>query len=203
MRLYSYLYITDCSLQTGTDLIILLDTNNNQTREEFNNRLTAIRRTIEKVKSYNPSARIGMYSYTDEPDKVFSLSWSNNTENMITAALNMKRDSQSLQSNTSHVLQHIRESSYFSSSRKIIMIVSDGQWNDQDDIKREIVTLDKNGIEVVGTVAGEDCIMDNYSNVLLDSSQIYYVNHDYSALEVFASTTAFYECIDNIFTIRQ
>jgi hypothetical protein len=45
------------------------------------------------------------------------------------------------------------------------------------------VTLDKNGIEVVGTVAGEDCIMDNYSNVLLDSSQIYYVNHDYSAIQ--------------------
>ena len=143
-----------------------------------------------------------MYSYTDEPEEVFSLSWSNDADKMIAAALNINRDRQSLQSNTSHILQHIRQGSYFSSSRKIIMIVSDAQWNDQDDIKREIVTLDKNGIEVAGTVAGEDCIMDNYSNVLLDSSQIYYVNHDYSALEVFASTTAFYECIDNIFTIR-
>lgn len=194
---------TDCSLQTGTDLIILLDTNNNQTIQEFNNRLTAIRRTIENVKSYNPSARIGMYSYTDEPEEVFSLSWSNDTDKMIAAALDINRDSHSLQSNTSHALQHIRLSSYFSSPRKIVMIVSDAQWNDQDDIKREIVILDKNGIEVVGTVAGEDCIMDNYSNVVLDSSQLYYVNHDYSPLQVFASTTTFYECLDNIFTIRQ
>lgn len=194
---------TDCSLQTGTDLIILLDTNNKQKIKEFNNRLTAIRITIEQVKRYNPYARIGMYSYTDEPDEVFSLSWSNDTDKIIAAALRINKAGHNLQSNTSHALQHIRQGSYFSSSRNIIMIFSDAQWSDQDDIKREIVMLDKNGIEVVGTVAGEDCIMDNYSNVVLHGSQIYYVNYDYTALEVFASTTSFYECLDNIFTIRQ
>ncbi|XP_063435821.1 collagen alpha-5(VI) chain-like [Mytilus trossulus] len=98
---------TDCNLEEDAQVIILLDTSDNQTITNFNDRLTATRKIIDKMLSYNPSASIGMYSYSDEPEEVFSLTWSGDKDKRIAAALQIDLDIHS-SSNLSHALQHIR-----------------------------------------------------------------------------------------------
>ncbi|XP_052101277.1 collagen alpha-6(VI) chain-like isoform X2 [Mytilus californianus] len=194
---------TDCNLEEDTQVIILLDTNGNQTIDSYNDRLTATRNTIDKILSYNPSANIGMYSYSDEPEEVFSLTWSGDKDKRIAAALQIDLDNH-LSSNLSHALQHLRISNQFTSLRKMVVIVSNGMWTDMDEIKKEVSYSEVHGIEVNGVVAGEDNVIENFQTVLNDPSQVFYAEDgDFRALDSLTAMTKYYVCVDNIFSTRQ
>ncbi|CAC5366078.1 unnamed protein product [Mytilus coruscus] len=194
---------TDCNLKEDTQVIILLDTNGNQTIESYNDRLTATRNIIDKILSYNPSANIGMYSYSDEPEEVFSLTWSGDKDKRIAAALQIDLDNH-LSSNLSHALQHLRISNQFTSLRKMVVIVSNGMWTNLDGIKKEVSYSEVHGIEVNGVVAGEDNVIENFQTVLNDPSQVFYTEDgDFRALDSLTAMTKYYVCVDNIFSTRQ
>lgn len=194
---------TDCNLKEDTQVIILLDTNGNQTIESYNDRLTATRNIIDKILSYNPSANIGMYSYSDEPEEVFSLTWSGDKDKRIAAALQIDLDNH-LSSNLSHALQHLRISNQFTSLRKMVVIVSNGMWTNLDGIKKEVSYSEVHGIEVSGVVAGEDNVIENFQTVLNDPSQVFYTEDgDFRALDSLTAMTKYYVCVDNIFSTRQ
>ncbi|CAC5366080.1 Protein eyes shut homolog,Fibropellin-3,Protein crumbs homolog 2,Protein crumbs homolog 1,Neurogenic locus Notch protein,Neurogenic locus notch homolog protein 3,Sushi, von Willebrand factor type A, EGF and pentraxin domain-containing protein 1,Neurogenic locus notch homolog protein 4,Fibropellin-1,Neurogenic locus notch homolog protein 2,Neurogenic locus notch homolog protein 1 [Mytilus coruscus] len=194
----------DCLLEEETQIVMLLDNNKNQTIENYNDRLAATRNIIEKVLTYNPHTKIGMYSYSEEPDLVFSLSWSADKDNRIAAALQINIDNHISTSNTSHALQHVRLDKQFSAFRKIVVIVSNGMWTDMDEIKKEVSYSKQDGIEVVGVIAGEDSVMENYQAVLNDPSQVFYTDDgNFKALESLATMTKYYSCDDNIFSKRQ
>ncbi|XP_071141247.1 uncharacterized protein [Mytilus edulis] len=200
---------TDCTLHTDTDIIILQDINTNQNSAGYRSRQEAIRRVIEKVVRYNADAHIGLYSYTNNVSQVFSLFWSNNTDKMVAAALQVDRK-RNLTSNLSFALNQLRQKGFISinggrgSNRKIIVIVSDGKWLDFANIKREVTLLQQSHIEVVGVVAGQDCSYDNFVSVLFDPSHVYYVaENDFTSLESFAGMTSYYKCDNDIFIKRQ
>ncbi|VDI23766.1 Hypothetical predicted protein [Mytilus galloprovincialis] len=106
---------TDCMLHTDTDIIILQDININQNSAGYRSRQEAIRRVIEKVVRYNDDAHIGLYSYTNNISQVFSLSWSNNTDKMVAAALQVDRKG-NLTSNLSFALNQLRQKGFLSSN---------------------------------------------------------------------------------------
>ncbi|XP_071143048.1 cartilage matrix protein-like isoform X2 [Mytilus edulis] len=200
---------TDCVRHTDTDIIILQDININQTSVGYRSRQEAIRRVIEKVVRYNADAHIGLYSYTNNISQVFSLFWSNNTDKMVAAALQVDRK-RNLTSNLSFALNQLRQKGFISSNggrgsnRKIIVIVSDGKWLDIANIKREVTLLQQSHIEVVGVVAGQDCSYDNFVSVLFDPSHVYYMaENDFTSLESFAGMTSYYKCDNDIFIKRQ
>ncbi|CAG2204769.1 unnamed protein product [Mytilus edulis] len=208
-RLYGLDSITlriseDCSLVTESQVILLLDTNNNQTREDYNTRLTAIRRTVEQIKTYNPDANIGMFSYSDELEQVFTLSWSADIDELISAALKVRIDIGKTISNTSHALKHIRESNLFNSSRNLVVLFSNARWNNLDEIDLEIQLSKQQDIHIFGVAAGEDCDKDNLAGVLNDPSFMFYVDDDdFTSLKSLASITKYYNCTDDIFKKRQ
>ncbi|XP_063406480.1 von Willebrand factor A domain-containing protein 2-like [Mytilus trossulus] len=209
LRETSHRDCTDCTRHTDTDIIILQDKNINQTSVGYRTRQEAIRRVIEKVVRYNDDAHIGLYSYTNNISQVFPLSWSNNTDKMVATALQVDRK-RSLTSNLSYALNQLNQKGFLSSNggrsskRKIIVIVSDGKWQNFDGIKREVTLLQQSRIEVVGIVAGQDCSYDNFVSVLFDPSQVYYVAaNDFTSLESLAGMTSYYECDDDIFIKRQ
>ncbi|XP_063406481.1 von Willebrand factor A domain-containing protein 2-like [Mytilus trossulus] len=200
---------TDCMRHTDTDIIILQDIKMNQTSEGYRSRQEAIRRVIEKVVRYNADAHIGLYSYTNNISQVFPLFWSNNTDKMVATALQVDRK-RSLTSNLSYALNQLRQKGFVSShggrssNRKIIVIVSDGNWRVLANVKREVTLLQQSHIEVVGVVAGHDCSYDNFVSVLFDPSQVYYVaENDFTSLESFAGMTSYYKCDNDIFIKRQ
>ncbi|CAC5383711.1 unnamed protein product [Mytilus coruscus] len=202
-------YPLDCAQHTDTDIIILQDINMNQTYVGFRARQEAIRRIIEKVVRYNADAHIGMYSYAENISKVFSLSWSKSTDKMVATAMQVDRK-RSLSSNLSYALNQLHQNGFLfsngarSSNKKVIVIVSNGKWQDFDIIKREVNLLQQSHIGVVGVVAGQDCVYDNFVSVLFDPSEVYYVaENDYSSLESLAGMTSYYECDDDIFIKRQ
>ncbi|VDH95681.1 Hypothetical predicted protein [Mytilus galloprovincialis] len=194
---------TDCNLEEDAQVIILLDTSGNQTITNFNDRLTATRTIIDKMLSYNPSTNIGMYSYSDEPEEVFSLTWSGDKDKRIAAALQIDLDIH-LSSNLSHALQHIRISNQFTSLRKMVVIVSNGLWTDMDEIKKEVSYSEEHGIEVNGVVAAEDNVIENFQTVLNDPSHVFYTEgDDFRALDSLTAMTKYHICVDNIFSTRQ
>ncbi|XP_071171866.1 uncharacterized protein [Mytilus edulis] len=194
----------DCILEEETQIIILLDNNNNQTIDNYNDRRAGTRNVIDKVLTYNSHAEIGMYSYSEEPKLVFSLSWSADKDKRIAAALQINVDNHISTSNTSHALQHVRLNKQFTAYRKIVVIISNGKWTEMDKIKNEVLYSKQDGLEVVGVIAGEDSVMENYQAVLNDPSQVFYTEDDnFKALESLAAMTKYYSCDDNIFSIRQ
>lgn len=195
---------TDSFLVTRSEVILLLDTSKNQTKEEYNLRLTAIRRTIEQISTYNPNADIGMFSYSDEVEQVFNLSWSSDIDELIAAALQVKVDKLNTIPNLSHALNHIREGDLFKTSRKIIVLFSNAKWNNLDEIGMEVKLLKQQGIHTFGVVAGEDCNVENLAGVLNDPSYIFDVEDDgYTSLQSLAAITKYHNCTDNIFIHRQ
>ncbi|XP_052098934.1 uncharacterized protein LOC127733658 [Mytilus californianus] len=195
---------TDCSMVTRSEVILLLDTNKNQTKEDYNQRLTAIRRTIEQVLHYNPNADVGMFSYSDEVEQVFNLSWSSDIDELIAAALQVRVDKLNTTSNLIHALNHIREGNLFKSSRKLIVLFSNAKWNNLDEIDMEVKLLKQQDIHTFGVASGEDCNVDNFASVLNDPSYIFDVKDDgYTSLESLAAITIYYNCTDNIFIKRQ
>lgn len=195
---------TDCSMVTRSEVILLLDTSKNQTKEDYNQRLTGIRRTIENVLTYNPNADVGMFSYSDEVEQVFNLSWSSDIDELIAAALQVRVDKLNTISNLSHALNHIREGNLFKSSRKLIVLFSNGMWNNVDEIDMEVKLLKQQDIHTFGVASGKDCNVDNFAGVLNDPSYIFDVEDDgYTCLESLAAITKYYNCTDNIFIKRQ
>ncbi|XP_076105129.1 matrilin-1-like [Mytilus galloprovincialis] len=195
---------TDCSLVTESQVILLLDTNNNQTREDYNKRLTAIRRTVEQIKTYNPDANIGMFSYSDELEQVFTLSGSADIDELISAALKVRIDIGKTISNTSHALKHIRESNLFNSSRNLVVLFSNARWNNLDEIDLEIQLSKQQDIHIFGVAAGDDCDKDILAGVLNDPSLMFYVDEDdLTSLKSLASITKYNNCTDDIFKKRQ
>ncbi|CAG2241370.1 unnamed protein product [Mytilus edulis] len=189
-----------CSLVTESQVILLLYTNNNQAREDNNKRLTAIRRTVEQNKTYNPDANIGMFSYSDELEQVFTLSWSVDIGELISAALKVMIDIGKKNSNTSHALKHIRESNLFNSTRKLVVLFSNARWNNLDEIDLEIQLSKQQDIHTFGVAAGDDCNKDNLAGVLNDPSFMFYVdNDDLTSLKSLASVTKYNNCTDDIF----
>ncbi|VDH95683.1 Hypothetical predicted protein [Mytilus galloprovincialis] len=164
---------------------------------------TATRNFIDKLLTYNPSAKIGIYSYSDEPEEVFSITWSGDKDKRIAAALQIDLDNY-LSPNLSHALQHLRISNQFTSLRKMVVIVSDGMWTDMDLIKKTVSYSEQDGIEVVGVVAGEDSVIKSYQAVLNDPSQVFYTeDDDFRALNSLTAMTKYYVCVNNIFSKRQ
>ncbi|XP_063431364.1 transmembrane cell adhesion receptor mua-3-like [Mytilus trossulus] len=195
---------TDCYMVTESQVILLLDTNNNQTRDDYNKRLTASRRTVEQIKTYNPNAEIGMFSYSDEVEQVFNLSWSSDIDELIAAALQVRIDKATAISNTSHALKHIRESNLFNSSRNLVVLFSNAIWNNQAEIDLEIQLSKQQDIHIFGVAAGEDCNKDNLGGVLNDPSFMFYVDDDdFTSLTSLAAITKYNNCIDDIFKKRQ
>lgn len=198
------LIFTDCLMVTRSEVILLLDTSKNQTKEEYNLRLTAIRRTIEQISTYNPNADIGMFSHSDEVEQVFNLSWSSDIDELIAAALQVKVDKLNTISNLSHALHHIRESDLFKTSRRIIVLFSNANWNNLDEINTEVKLLKQQNIHTFGVAAGDDCNVDNLAGVLNDPSYIFDVQDDgYTSLESLAAVTKYHNCTENIFIKRQ
>lgn len=191
-------------MKEETQIVILLDNNNNQTIDNYNDRRAATRNVIDKVLTYNSHAEIGMYSYSEEPKLVFSLSWSADKDKRIAAALQINVDNHISTSNISHALQHVRLKKQFTAYRKIVVIISNGKWTEMDKIKNEVLYSKQDGLEVVGVIAGEDSVMENNQAVLNDPSQVFYTEDDnFKALESLAAMTKYYSCDDNIFSIRQ
>lgn len=208
---YSYSF-ADCTLHTEADVIILLDINNNQTNENLNSRQKyGTRALIDAIVHSNSDVNISMYTYTDEPDIVFS--FTNDKDAMIAQAFKIGKDVFSTSSNTSHALLHIGERGFYPfhdgrhSARKFVVLISDGNWMNTDAIKMEIIKMKQSSIEVHAIFAGEDGNMDNLIYVMDDPSHVYYVHDenyaDTTSLNVLASLTSYYTCDNDIFTNRQ
>lgn len=198
-------FLPDCTVETTTEVILLVDASSNQTIENFNRRLTATRQTIDILLSYNPFTNFGMYSYSNEPEQVFPLSWSSDKDKLIAAALQVSRDGLLSMSNTSHALNHIRTSNLFSpGSRKIILILSNGDWADSLFVNYEIEKLSNDNIDVFSIMMGQDSDVGFFKEVMKDPSYNFFVeDDDFSALQSLAALTKRYVCVNNIFTKRQ
>lgn len=145
-----------------------------------------------------------MFSYSDELEQVFTLSWSADIDELISAALKVRIDIGKTISNTSHALNHIRESNLFNSSRKLVVLFSNARWNNLDEIDLEIQLSKQQDIHTFGVAAGGDCNKDNLAGVLNDPSYMFYVDDDdCTSLGSLAAITTYYNCTDNIFIKRQ
>lgn len=197
--------MTDCTLVNDTEIILLLDTAKNQTFDNYSIRQGALRHFIDTLLSYNSAVKIGMYSYSDDIDLEFPLSWSNDKDKLKAAVMQVSRNNYLSVSNYSHALAHIGASNVFSSTpRKIILTVSDGDWSDNSQVKSEILKLSGDGIDVFALMAGDDVDHESYADVLEDPSYGFYIeDDDYSALDTLAATTKRFVCISDIFTKRQ
>lgn len=193
-----------------TDIIILMDVKQNQMINGFLSRKALIRPILEYLVGLKCNIHIGLATYSDHPDFRYNLGWSTNLDKLIAASQMVDMDKVSTYPNTSHALEFLGDKGFtFSnngpaSERKIVLLLSDANWESADEIKDEITNLQNKGITVVGIACGTDVSVESLTSIQSDPSNLIYITihsktNQYDSLKALASMTAFFSCKDDIF----
>lgn len=184
-------------MKSETDIIIMMDTRKNQSFDNYRSRQIAVEQLITKTVAVNPDVLLGMNVFSDEPDILFNLSLSKNKHDLIAKMYQVNKDRIFSTINTSHALQYILEKGFDvrPASRKMIILVSNGEWEDVYDIKMKVQYLSNFNIEVFGLLSGTDLHFDSFYEILENSNNVFYISdEDFSVLDVFASLTIKIKC---------
>ncbi|VDI26581.1 Hypothetical predicted protein [Mytilus galloprovincialis] len=188
---------TNCVMKSETDIIIMMDTRKDQSFDNYRSRQIALEELITKTVAVNPDVLLGMNVFSDEPDILFNLSLSKNKHDLIAKMYQVNKDRIFSTINTSHALQYILEKGFDvrPASRKMIILVANGEWEDVYDIKMKVQYLSNFNIEVFGLLSGRDLHFDSFYEILENSNNLFYISdEDFSVLDVFASLTIKIKC---------
>ncbi|CAC5402101.1 unnamed protein product [Mytilus coruscus] len=192
---------TNCVMKLKTDIIIMMDTRKNQSFDNYRSRQIALEQLITKTVAVNPDVLFGMTVFSDEPDILFNLSLSKNKHELIAKMYQVNKDRTFSTINTSHALQYVLEKGFEATtgarpaSRKLIILVANGDWLDVYDIKMKVKYLSNFNIEVFGLLSGTDLHFDSFYEILEYPNDLFYISdEDFSALDVFSSLTVKIKC---------
>ncbi|XP_071157270.1 uncharacterized protein [Mytilus edulis] len=188
---------TNCVMKSETDIIIMMDTRKDQSFDNYRSRQIAVEQLITKTVAVNPDVLLGMNVFSDEPDILFNLSLSKNKHDLIAKMYQVNKDRIFSTINTSHALQYILEKGFDvrPASRKMIILVANGEWEDVYDIKMKVQYLSNFNIEVFGLLSGTDLHFDSFYEILENSNNLFNISdEDFSVLDVFASLTIKIKC---------
>lgn len=205
-----WILLSGCSFHSQTDIIILMDVNKNQTMSGFLSRKSLIRRILEYLLGLHFYIQIGLVTFSDHPDFVYKLGWSSNLDKLIAASQMIDLDTVSASSNTAHALEFLKDDGFSplnngrDSARKIVMLLSDANWDSLDLIKEKVFNLQTKGIITVGVAHGTDVFLDRFTLIQSDPSNLIYIPiqfkaNSYDGLKALSSMTAFYSCKNDIF----
>nr|AQN80778.1 cartilage matrix protein [Pinctada fucata] len=193
---------TDCVQSTSTDILLLLDS---RSREKIKH---CIKSGIEMVRFLDIDStdiNMGIYTYSDSIDRKVPIE--KNSENQLLLSIPVITLSTSSDENLSRIVSHGKQELDIygrADSRKILILFSDGQFNDLIDIKNAVQNATDAETTVLIFGAGKTVNHTAIRNVVTDS---YYAllsasSDDYTPLQTVKSESRYTVCAEDIFQAR-
>ncbi|KAK3083937.1 hypothetical protein FSP39_005650 [Pinctada imbricata] len=193
---------TDCVQSTSTDILLLLDS---RSREKIKH---CIKSGIEMVRFLDIDStdiNMGIYTYSDSIDRKVPIE--KNSENQLLLSIPVITLSTSSDENLSRIVSHGKQELDIygrADSRKILILFSDGQFNDWIDIKNAVQNATDAETTVLIFGAGKTVNHTAIRNVVTDS---YYAllsasSDDYTPLQTVKSESRYTVCAEDIFQAR-
>ncbi|VDI13000.1 Hypothetical predicted protein [Mytilus galloprovincialis] len=171
--------------------------------DDFMDQKQALGQTIDILTSFNftENMTVGMVSDSSDPEFIFTMCWSQNKtkDKLISSAFTVDKDT--TDNGEMHRLLDFLKRNGFSNStcrsddaRKIILMISNGQWRSIAKIKEIVTALHSVNVEVYDIASSYNVSLKSFQEVLLDGSNLIYIKEQTEALKIFASIINRYIC---------
>lgn len=176
--------------------------------DDFMERKQALGQTIDILSSFSftENMTVGMISDSSDPKFIFTKCWSKNKtkDKLISAAFTVDQDkTDNLEMH--RLLDFVKQNGFSNRScstddaRKIILIMSNGQWSNNEKIKEIVTSLYAVNIEVYGIASSYNISLESFQEVLLDGSNLIYIKEKNDALKILSPIINRYICSEDIF----
>ena len=159
------LCVSDCVDSTTADLILLLDSSSIQATKFSIRSALAV---IDILDIENTDLQLGVSSYADDTQNEVPLQ--PHLANDIKSSITKVKVRQSDISNVTNALQngYLRLKNSGRNTKKVLVLFSDGHFNDSTEINNEILRITDDEVVVMVMSIGEDANFHNIRNVVSD-----------------------------------
>ncbi|KAK3085034.1 hypothetical protein FSP39_023160 [Pinctada imbricata] len=193
---------TDCVQSTSTDILLLLDS---RSREKIKHYIKSGIEMVRFLDIDSTDINMGIYTYSDSIEKKVPIE--KHSENELLLSLPVITLSTSSDENLSRVVSHGKQELDVcgrADSKKLLILFSDGQFNDLIDMKNAVQNATDEETTVLIFGAGETVNHTAIRNVVTDS---YYAllsasSNEYTPLQTVKSESWYTVCAEDIFQAR-